>query len=46
VLEVSLKEKVEKWKKWMLENPPPEPSFAGEEWDYYDEEYAHRKLGL
>jgi hypothetical protein len=43
-----LKKKVEKWKKRMLENPPPEPelSSSAEEWDYYDEEYAWRKLGL
>ena len=45
---MSLKDKVEKWKKRMLENPPPEPKvFAPEEaWDYYDEDYAWRKLGL
>jgi hypothetical protein len=43
---VSLKEKVEKWKKRMLKNPPPEPSSSAGEWDYYDEEYARRKLGL
>jgi hypothetical protein len=45
---VSLKEKVEKWKKRMLENPPPEPKLSSSagEWDYYDEEYARRKLKL
>jgi len=32
----------------VLENPPPEPeSIASiEEWDYYDEEYVKRKLGV
>jgi len=45
---VSLKERVEKWKKRMLENPPPEPELSSstEEWNYYDEEYVKRKLGL
>jgi len=35
------------WKKFMLENPPPEPE-AVEEIDdeYYGKEYAYRKLGL
>jgi len=46
VSKMGLKEKVEKWKKRMLENPPPEPSFSEEERDYYDEEYARRKLGF
>jgi len=43
-----LKKKVEEWRRFMLENPPPEPeSMASiEEWDYYDEEYARRKLGV
>jgi hypothetical protein len=43
-----LKKKVEEWRRFMLENPPPEPeSIASiEEWDYYDEEYARRKLGV
>jgi len=43
-----LKKKVEEWRRFMLENPPPEPeSIAStEEWDYYDEEYAKRKLGV
>jgi len=37
-----LKKKVEEWRRFMLENPPPEPeSIASiEEWDYYDEDYA------
>jgi hypothetical protein len=45
---MSLKEKVEKWKKRMLKSPPPESEvFASDdEWDYYDKEYARRKLGL
>jgi hypothetical protein len=45
---VSLKKRVKKWKKRMLENPPPElelSSSAGE-WDYYDKDYARKKLGL
>jgi hypothetical protein len=43
-----LKKKVEEWRRFMLENPPPEPeSIASiEGWDYYDEEYARRKLGV
>jgi hypothetical protein len=44
---ITLKKKVEEWKKFMLENPPPKPEFIAhiEEWDYYDEEYVKRKLG-
>jgi hypothetical protein len=43
-----LKEKVEEWKRFMLENPPPRPEVnkLPEEWDYYDKEYVKRKLGL
>jgi hypothetical protein len=43
-----LKKRVEEWRRFVLENPPPEPeSIASvEEWDYYDEEYARRKLGV
>jgi hypothetical protein len=43
-----LKKKVEEWRRFVLENPPPEPeSIASvEEWDYYDKEYARRKLGV
>jgi hypothetical protein len=43
-----LKERVEKWKKFMLENPPPAPKIIEpeEKWDYYDKEYVKRKLGL
>jgi len=45
---MSQKEKAKKRKKRMLENPPPEPEvfISSDEWDYYDEEYARRKLGL
>jgi len=44
---ITLKKKVEEWKKFMLENPPPKPEFIAhiEEWVYYDEEYVKRKLG-
>jgi hypothetical protein len=43
-----LKKKVEEWRRFMLENPPPEPESTAsiEEWDYHDEEYAKRKLGV
>ena len=44
-----LKRRVEEWKKKALEIAERlEPSLEGfeEEWDYYDEEYARRKLGL
>jgi hypothetical protein len=43
-----LKKKVEEWRRFMLENPPPEPEYTAsiEEWDYHDEEYAKRKLGV
>jgi len=44
---ITLKKKVEEWRRFMLENPPPKPEFIApiEEWDYYDEEYVRRKLG-
>jgi hypothetical protein len=44
---IALKKKVEEWRRFMLENPPPKPEFIApiEEWDYYDEEYVKRKLG-
>jgi hypothetical protein len=39
-----LRERVEDWRRYMLENPPPKPKTIEfpEEPDYYDEE----KLGL
>jgi len=40
-----LKEKVEEWKRFMLENPPPMPEAIKfpEEWDYYDKEYVRAR---
>jgi hypothetical protein len=45
---MGLKKRVKKWKKHMLENPPPEPMLftSEDELDLYDEEYAKHKLGL
>jgi len=44
-----LKRRVEEWKRKVLEiadRLKPSPEGFEEGWDYYDEEYARRKLGL
>jgi hypothetical protein len=44
-----LKRRVEEWKRKALEvaeRLEPSPEGFEEEWDYYDEEYARRKLSL
>jgi hypothetical protein len=41
----SLERKVEEWVKTVL-SVEVEPSPESEEWDWMDEEYARRKLGL
>ena len=45
VSDKSLERRVEEWVKTAL-SVEVEPSLESEEWDWMDEEYARRKLGL
>jgi hypothetical protein len=45
VSDKSLEKRVEEWVKTAL-SVEVEPSLESEEWDWMDEEYARRKLGL